>query len=83
MFSHEPSLFLSSHLFGPLQLVVQRLLGDLHLYDLLSEQLVLVLGPAALVLHALQLVVQAHRHIFGHLRSGEHAIQTDNSGGAM
>lgn len=65
----KASPLLSSHLFGPLQLVVQRLFGDLHLDDLLSKQLVLILGSAAFVLHALQLVVQTHRHIFGHLGS--------------
>lgn len=59
----------SSHLFGPLQLVVHRLFGNLHLDDLLPEQLVLILSSAAFVLHALQLVVQTHRHIFGYLRS--------------
>lgn len=65
---------LSPHLFGPLHLVVQRLFGDLHLDDLLSEQLILVLGSAAFVLHALQLVVQTHRHIFGHLISERQLI---------
>lgn len=59
----------SPHLFGPLQLIVQRLLGNLHLDDLLPEQLILVLRPAAFVLHALQLVVQAYGHVFGHLRA--------------
>lgn len=60
---------LFSDLFGPLQLVGQCLFGDLHLDDLLSEQLVLVLSSAAFVLHDLQLVVQTYRYIFGHLRS--------------
>ena len=80
------SLLLSSHLFGPLQLVVQCLFGDLHLDNLLSEQLVLVLGSAAFVLHTLQLVVQTHRHVFGHLRytgtdvfKNKHIVQTDNT----
>ncbi len=82
--SHQKaSLLSSSHLFGPLQLVVQCLFGNLHLDDLLPEQLVLVLGSAAFVLHALQLVVQTHRHIFGHLRSDMFenicTVQTDTT----
>lgn len=67
--SAPPSPPASSHLFGPLQLVVHRLFGNLHLDDLLPEELVLILSSAAFVLHALQLVMQTHRHIFGHLRS--------------
>lgn len=62
-------LVFCSHLFDPLQLVVQRLFGDLHLDDLLPQRLVLVLRSAALVLGALQLVVQTHRHVLGHLGS--------------
>ena len=57
-----------THLFGAVELIVQGLFGDLYLDDSLPQLLVLVLRSATLLLHTLQLVVEADRDVFGHLR---------------
>lgn len=60
----------AAHLFGLLQFILQGLLSHLHLDQLLPQLLILLLCPQPLLLHALQLMVQAHGHVFGHLGDG-------------
>lgn len=56
------------YLFGFVQFILQGLFGHLHLYEFLSQLLVLLLRLRAFLLHLLQLVVETNRHIFCHLR---------------
>ncbi|KAG9342729.1 hypothetical protein JZ751_015591 [Albula glossodonta] len=59
-----------------LLLVLQGLLGHLHLDQLLPQLLVLVLRLGAFLLHVLQLMVQSDGHILGHLGATQRSLSS-------
>lgn len=59
---------MTMYLFGFIQFILQGLFGHLHFYEFLSQLFILLLRLRALLLHLFQLVVEANRHIFCHLK---------------